>query len=99
MEEHLGQRVRRIRKSAGISKAQLAEATGLHPTHITKIESGSRPNVAGTTLVALARALGTTAEHLLEGIGADPSAAESLSAVRNGIARSKASETQQAAVA
>ena len=81
MAEHLGQRVRQIRKSANVSKTQLAEATGLHPTHITKIESGNRPNIAGTTLVALARALGTSAEYLLEGSGVGPSAAETTAAV------------------
>jgi transcriptional regulator with XRE-family HTH domain len=45
----------------------LADEAGLHPTYVSRIETG-KGNVSVTKLLSLARALGTSASDLLSGI-------------------------------
>lgn len=52
------------RLSAGFSQARLAELSGLTQSHIALIESG-RNDPTTTTIVKLADALNTTAEHMI----------------------------------
>lgn len=55
----LGESVRLARVDAGLSQEQLADAAGLHVTHLGGVERGVRnPNYE--TIIKLARALGTT---------------------------------------
>lgn len=74
----LGARLRAARKRAGLSQRALARAAGISRLATANIELGSSPTVA--TLLALARALGVTAGHLLDG-DASVWAAPSLAAL------------------
>ena len=55
----LGEAVRTLRSDAGMSQEQLAEGAGTDLTQVGGIERGVR-NPSYTTLLRLARALGTT---------------------------------------
>ena len=57
-------RVRRLRESQGLSRAELAERSGLSVRFLARIESGDG-NVSLVRLVHLAEALGTQPEALL----------------------------------
>ena len=66
----VAQRVRELRRQQGISASQLAElcketAPTLTRSMIAKIESGVRLSITIDELVALASALGVSAEYLL----------------------------------
>lgn len=52
----LGEAVEQLRKKAGLSQEDLADASGLHITHLGGIERGTR-NPSYTTLVKLTTAL------------------------------------------
>ncbi len=55
----LGEAIRLARVERGLSQEQLADAAGVHVTHLGGVERGVRnPNYA--TIVKLARALGVT---------------------------------------
>jgi transcriptional regulator with XRE-family HTH domain len=60
----LGRRLRQLREEQGLSIAGLASLTGLEPNDISTMEAGEL-DIPLTTLVALARALGTTPAQLL----------------------------------
>ena len=60
-----GQRVRLLRKQAGLSQEGLAEAAGLHRTYVSSIERGQR-NVGLDNIVRLARALEVEPRSLFE---------------------------------
>lgn len=64
-----GQRIRQLRKNAGLSQEAFAAKCGLDRTYIGGIERGER-NVALRNIFLIAQALGVTASELLEGIGA-----------------------------
>ncbi len=64
----LGEAIRAARVEKGLSQEQLADAAGVHVTHLGGVERGVRnPNYA--TIVKLARALKTTPGALV--VGAD----------------------------
>jgi transcriptional regulator with XRE-family HTH domain len=63
----LGQRVRETRLKLRLSQESLADAADLHRTYVGAVERGER-NISLLNIVRLARALGTTASRLLEGI-------------------------------
>jgi transcriptional regulator with XRE-family HTH domain len=55
----LGEAIRAARAGRGLSQEQLADAAGVHVTHLGGVERGVRnPNYA--TIVKVARALGVT---------------------------------------
>ncbi len=82
MEDTLASRLSALRALAGLSPAELARLAGLkNASHIGMIERGERSEIAGTTAVAIARVLGTTAEYLIAGRGKAPSAEEVRAAV------------------
>jgi XRE family aerobic/anaerobic benzoate catabolism transcriptional regulator len=60
----LASRVRRLRESRGLSRAELGERSGLSVRFLARIESGDG-NVSLVRLVHLAEALGSTPEALL----------------------------------
>jgi transcriptional regulator with XRE-family HTH domain len=53
----LGQRLRELRTARGLTQAQAAEAAGVHPVHVARLESGTA-NVTIATLVAFGLAYG-----------------------------------------
>jgi len=63
----LGDRVRALRKDAGLSQEELAGTAGLHRTYIGAIERGER-NISLINIVQVARALGVKPSDLFEGI-------------------------------
>jgi transcriptional regulator with XRE-family HTH domain len=60
----LGLRLRQLREEQGLSIADLATLTALEPSDINTMEAGEL-DIPITTIVALARALGTTPARLL----------------------------------
>lgn len=62
-----GQRVRGARLRLRLSQESLAHAADLHRTYVGAVERGER-NISLLNITRLARALGTTASKLLEGI-------------------------------
>lgn len=64
----VGARIRMIRETLGIQQNELAKrVNGLTRTSVVNIESG-RQRLQLQTVESFARALGTTARHLLKGI-------------------------------
>lgn len=66
-KKKLGERVRALRKEAGLSQEELADAAGLHRTYIGAIERGER-NISLINIVQIARALRVKPAYLFEGI-------------------------------
>jgi transcriptional regulator with XRE-family HTH domain len=63
--ERFGRSLRRERLRRGLSQEDLGHASGLHPTEVSRLERGVRePRLS--TIVALARGLGTTPSALLD---------------------------------
>ena len=61
----LGERLRVLRAERKLTQAEAAEAVGMHPVHVSRIESGEA-NVTIGTLVALAIAYRVTLRDLFE---------------------------------
>jgi transcriptional regulator with XRE-family HTH domain len=69
VQARFGERLRTRRQAAGLSQERLAFASGMHRTEISLLERGARdPRLS--TVVRLARALGTDAAELVDS-GAD----------------------------
>lgn len=66
----IGERVRGLRTEAGQNQAEFAEAAGLHPKYLSRLERGEQ-NVTVINLGRVARGFGLTMSALLEGIVAD----------------------------
>lgn len=64
---HFGQRVRELRRKAGLSQERFAERCQLDRTYIGGIERGQR-NVALRNIAIIARALGLTISELTKGL-------------------------------
>ena len=62
-----GDRVRTLRKQAGLSQEELAAACGLHRTYVGAVERGER-NISLLNIVQFAHALRVKPADLLEGI-------------------------------
>lgn len=66
--EALGKRVASLRERAGFSRqGDLAEAASIRQPSLSAIESGKTQEVTARVLIALARALGTTVDHVWDG--------------------------------
>ena len=65
MEHAVGNRVRGVRRARDLTQAQLAALTSLNVITISRLENGTAKSVHGDTIVALARALGVSADYLL----------------------------------
>lgn len=65
VEETFGQRVRAARQSRGWNQAQLAEAIGLDPSNISRLESG-RSRLSLAQAVQVASVLGIGLDTLIE---------------------------------
>lgn len=68
--ETIAERVAALRQKLGWSQSELARRAGIRQQAVSRLESGAveRPREVG----AIARALGTSAEHLIYGTGAPP---------------------------
>jgi len=62
-----GERVRQLRKSAGLSQEAFADECGMDRTYLGGIERGQR-NVALRNIDAIATALGITLSELMDGL-------------------------------
>lgn len=62
-----GEHIRNLRKKAGWSQEELADACGLHRTYVGAVERGKR-NVSLLNIVELARALRVKPTNLFEDI-------------------------------
>lgn len=60
----IGQRIRALRMEKGLSQSALSELVDKTPTYISYIENGIK-SMSLDTFVAVANALGTTADELL----------------------------------
>ena len=65
--ERLSDNVRKIRKDRGLSQEQLALQADIDRSYISQLERGTR-NVAFENILKIARALGVSLSHLVEGI-------------------------------
>ncbi len=65
--KRLGDNLRHIRQSKGLSQEKLAELTGLHRTYIGGVERGER-NISLLNLVRIAEAFGVAVADLVEDI-------------------------------
>ena len=65
--KRFGQRVRILRKNAGLSQEAFADLCGLDRTYVGGIERGER-NVALRNIEVIARALGLSLSKLMQGL-------------------------------
>ena len=65
--ERFGERVRNLRKEAGLSQEALADKCGLDRTYVGGIERGER-NVSLRNIEVIAKALGTQISELTKGL-------------------------------
>ena len=70
MLAELGERVRVIRKSRGLSQERLAEVIGLHRTYIGHVERGEA-NLTLISMAAIAGGLDVPLEDLTHGLELD----------------------------
>lgn len=63
-QEEVGQRIERLRGERGVSQRRLADAIGVDPSALSRIESGQRGLAVGE-LVAISEFLGVTTDELL----------------------------------
>jgi len=62
---HLSRNIRRLRAAAGLTQYELAQASGVTPSTIARIESDSEIGTTLTTATRLAGALGCTVDDLI----------------------------------
>ena len=63
-QEEVGQRIERLRGERGVSQRRLADAIGVDPSALSRIESGQRGLAVGE-LVAISEFFGVTTDELL----------------------------------
>jgi len=61
----LGQRIEAFRTRRGLTQRELARQAGIGHTIVAGLESGSRQDVRTDTAKRIARALGTSIDHLV----------------------------------
>jgi len=71
-----GARLRELRLRRGLRVKELAQAAGITPRHVWRLEAGKWPRVAAVTLARLALALDTTLDYLM-GLSDQPEATRS----------------------
>jgi transcriptional regulator with XRE-family HTH domain len=68
MATPLKDRIRALRKAAGLTVEQLAQCAGLSDSLISKLESGARGDgLTADAALSLSEALGCSVEHLVRG--------------------------------
>ena len=61
----LGERVKRLRQSQGLSQSELARRCQVTQAAISRLESGRMQDIQTAIARRLARALGTSVDHLI----------------------------------
>lgn len=72
MSVAVGARIRSVRKARGTTQVELAEASSLKQSFVSRVEAGVQ-NLELRTLARIAHALDTTMEELVAGVEVDPS--------------------------
>lgn len=67
MQQHLGQRIRKLRTAQGWSQEEFADRCGLHRTYMGSVERGER-NLTLRSLVTISKCLGITLSELVLGL-------------------------------
>jgi transcriptional regulator with XRE-family HTH domain len=65
--KRFGDRLKELRRAAGLSQEKLAELAELHRTYISGVERGER-NASLTTIARIAKALDISLSELFEGV-------------------------------
>lgn len=65
--KQLGNNIKQLRTSLGLSQEQLAEKADLHRTYVGAVERGER-NISLDNIIAISRALGVSASTLLKDV-------------------------------
>ena len=63
--KYIGEKIRTVRKTKGLTQERLAELADLHPTFVSEVETG-KANYTITTLFAISKALGVKAHEIVE---------------------------------
>ena len=90
----LVERLRQARQLGGVTGADLGVRAGLSKGAVSMIESGNRPDPSGSTVAALAKVLGVSADWLLSGTEPGPDAEAVKAAVA--LARERAGSGDEA---
>ena len=61
----IGERIQQRREQLGLTQEELAEASGLRQSIISRLERGTRKNPGADTVRRLAKTLGVTADWLI----------------------------------
>ncbi|MDO4225553.1 MAG: helix-turn-helix transcriptional regulator [Bergeyella zoohelcum] len=64
---HLGDNIKRIRKTSGVSQQELADMSGVSKAQISRLENGEQNNPQINTIVAIASNLGVSVEEIIYG--------------------------------
>lgn len=80
MATKLGDKIRRLRKSAGMTLEELGTQSGASKAYIWELENRTPPRPSAEKLTAIARVLGVTPEYLLDEAQDEPSDAVANSA-------------------
>lgn len=67
IQQQLGARIRELRKIKGLTQEEFARECQLHRSHTGEIERGET-NVTLSTLLTIARVVGTSVANLFKGI-------------------------------
>lgn len=65
MSEGMAQRIKELRKEKGLTLEQVADIVGVGKSTVRKWETGMIANMKRDKIASLAKALGTTPEHLM----------------------------------
>lgn len=69
-DKEIGKRLAKLRKDAGLTQSDLAEAIGLSRTILAKIETGNQP-LKPDQLYSVAKVLKVTSDELLSGVATE----------------------------
>lgn len=69
MSTTVGQRIKRLRESLGLTQQQVADEAGVTRSSVSQWENDNITTILGPNLAACARALRTTSDYLLTGKG------------------------------
>lgn len=64
---HIGDNIKRIRKTAGLSQQELAKRCGISKSQISRLESGQQQNPLIQTIAPIATALGASLDEIVYG--------------------------------
>lgn len=73
--QHMGDRIRALRKQRGWTLDQLADASELTKGFLSQVENG-KAQATGRVLLRIAKALGASVDYLLRGVEGDTPVAE-----------------------